>query len=102
MFGLESRDLSEMASVFSKHPEIEEVIIFGSRAMGNFKAGSDIDIALKGKKLNESTVREIEFELNEETCIPYFFDIICFEAIKNDALRKHIDDVGVEFPTLLQ
>ena len=49
MYGLLDRNLKFILEAISKYPEIEEVIIFGSRAMGNYKKGSDIDLALKGK-----------------------------------------------------
>jgi predicted nucleotidyltransferase len=97
MFGLQDRDFAEMQRIFDKYPEIEEIIIFGSRAMGNYKKGSDVDLAVKGKNLSGAVIREIEFELNEETQIPYFFDVLQYEALTNEKLRKHIDEFGCRF-----
>lgn len=56
MYGLLERDLKYILEAVRKYPEIEKVIIFGSRAMGNYKPGSDIDIALKGQNVNRTTV----------------------------------------------
>lgn len=49
MFGLSNTVISEICNVFKMYPDIEEVLIFGSRAKGNYRTGSDIDLAAKGK-----------------------------------------------------
>ena len=93
MYGLLERDLKCIFQAVSKYPEIREVIIFGSRAMGNFKAGSDVDLALKGK-IDRKTVNRLSDDLNEEQPLPYFFDVISYEDISNHELKNHIDTVG--------
>ncbi len=75
------------------YPAVKEAILFGSRAMGREKIGSDIDIALKGENL-ESLVYEVSGQLNEETPLPYFFDILDFTSITNEDLIEHINRVG--------
>ena len=67
LFGLKQSDLQNIIDVIQQQMEIEEAIIFGSRAKGNYRAGSDIDIALKGPKVNIITTRNISYILNEET-----------------------------------
>lgn len=62
--------------------------------MGTYQRGSDIDIALKGRKLTSSICSHIHFELEEETLLPYFFDITDYQSIKNEKLKEHIDRVG--------
>lgn len=47
-YGLEEQTLQTIFLIFGKYPEVEEVILYGSRAKGNFKPFSDIDITLKG------------------------------------------------------
>ena len=69
-------------------------ILYGSCALGTFKKGSDIDIALKGKEITSTICSLIHFELEEETLLPYFFDITNYEIIKNQKLIEHIDRVG--------
>lgn len=100
MFGLENRDLVEINLILSKYPEIENVLIYGSRAKGNYKIGSDVDIAIKGRQINNTVVNEIEMNLNEETFIPYFFDVVHYESLTNDELIKHIDKFGKELPII--
>lgn len=97
MFGLQARDFTEMQRVFNNYPDIEAVVIFGSRATGNYKKGSDVDIAVKGKHLTGTMIRAIALELNEETQIPYFFDVLHYETVTNGALKKHIDEFGKLF-----
>jgi len=93
-FGLSPRDLSEISDTMSTFPEIEEAVLFGSRAKGNYKPGSDIDIAIKGRAIEQSCVSGLSYALNEESSLPYFFDIIHYESISEQALIEHIDRVG--------
>jgi len=95
MHGLLERDLEYILKALANYPEIEEAIIFGSRAIGNYKKGSDIDIALKGKNLTYQTLISLNDDLNEEYPLPYFFDVINYHEISNEELKSHIDKVGV-------
>ncbi len=94
MFGLRESDLSQLKSLIKKYPQIEKVIIFGSRAKGNYRPGSDVDIALKGV-LTDELLLEIKYLLNEESDMPYFFDVLDYHTVDNPDLIKHIDRVGI-------
>lgn len=94
MYGLLERDLKYILKAVSKYTEIEEIILFGSRAMGNYKEGSDVDIALLGNDVNRNTVRRLSDDLNEEYPIPYYFDVINYNDISNEELKEHIDNMG--------
>ena len=83
-----------MIAIFSTYPEIEKVVIFGSRALGNAKPGSDIDLAFSGKNLTLHIVSQIQNHLEEETLMPYFFDCIYSATIKNKELLTHIQTCG--------
>jgi uncharacterized protein len=93
-FGLQRQDVDEIIHILQSYPVVEEAILFGSRAKGNFKQGSDIDIAIKGKGIDQGVVASISFLLNEEIELPYFFDIVHFEAISEQELREHVIRVG--------
>ncbi len=97
VFGLKYTDLQNIISVLLQHTEVEEAIIFGSRAKGNYKTGSDIDIVLKGSAINHSAVRNISYLLNEETQMPYKFDIVNYHTIVNADLVNHINRAGISF-----
>ena len=94
MYGLLDRDLRYMLEAVSKYAEIEEAIIFGSRAMGNYKNGSDVDLALKGSGIDRTIVRRLYDDLNEEYPLPYFFDLVNYDDIANEELKEHIDSQG--------
>ncbi|MEN1762016.1 nucleotidyltransferase domain-containing protein [Anoxynatronum sibiricum] len=94
MNGLLDRDLNFIIEAVDKYSEIEEVILFGSRAMGNYKKGSDVDLAIVGENIDRKILRRISDDLNEEYPLPYFFDVLNYNDISNEALKKHIDSVG--------
>ena len=93
-FGLQSDDLGEIVKIFQQCPAVEEAVIFGSRAKGNYRKGSDIDIAIKGKDIGYDDVTSLSFALNEDSNMPYYFDIVYFETISETALIDHINRVG--------
>lgn len=95
-FGLTTTDLEKIRQVFAHFPEIESVVIFGSRAMGNYKNGSDVDLALKGP-VTEEMLREVSSHLNQKLPLPYFFDVVIYNQIQNAELKKHIDEEGRVF-----
>jgi predicted nucleotidyltransferase len=72
-----------------------EVIIFGSRAKGNFRRGSDIDIALKGEHISFELVAGLQTRFNQEMPVPHHVDLVHYESISNQDLIDHIDRVGI-------
>lgn len=93
MYGLKESDLNYIVNVLRQHPEIEQAILFGSRAKATEKPGSDIDLALKGKAL-ANIITTISGILNDESPLPYEFDIIDYNSLENQKLKEHIDRVG--------
>ena len=93
-FGLTERDTEVIIETFATFEEIEEAVIFDSRAMGHAKRSSDVDLALKGKRLDLTTVTHVKFVLDEELPLPYFFDVVHYDALTNPALKAHIDHEG--------
>jgi predicted nucleotidyltransferase len=91
-FGLGPRALELIRAVFRRHPEIREVKVFGSRAMGRFEKNSDVDLALWGE-LDLSLIGRILSEL-DELPLPYTFDVQAYATIRHAPLRQHIDEVG--------
>jgi len=94
-FGFSKQDQERILSVLQKFPEIEKAIVFGSRAMGNFKKASDVDLAIAGKNITAKTAIRLRFQLNEELPLPYFFDVVVYEKIATDKFKQHIDEHGV-------
>lgn len=92
-FGLKETLISRVNSVFDKYPEIEEVIIYGSRAKGSHREGSDIDITLKGTGLTDSIRSKVWLDIDELNT-PYLFDISIYHNLHSPDLEEHIDRVG--------
>ncbi|MBX9744193.1 MAG: nucleotidyltransferase domain-containing protein [Chlamydiales bacterium] len=97
MFGLIDADIEMIRDVFQSYPEIKRAVIFGSRAMGNYKPGSDVDLALQGDSINSALAGAIGIALNERLSLPYKFDIIAYTKELNADLKAHIDIYGKIF-----
>ena len=95
-FGLSKKTLDSLNSIFRKYHQVEKVIIYGSRAKGNFTEGSDIDLTIIGQKVDHSIIQLINNEI-ENLLLPYIFDISIFNNIKNKDLIEHIKRVGLTF-----
>lgn len=97
-FGLTTRDLDCLFTILSKYPTIELVYVFGSRAKGNFKQGSDIDLAIMNSGITDEVIRLLKVDF-EESALPYMVDVINYPLLKNQQLKDHIDRIGVQFYT---
>ena len=93
-FGIPESDLNALISELRKNKKITEIILFGSRAKGTFSNGSDIDIALKGSKLNLKDILDSKIGI-DKLLLPYKIDLVIFKRIKEPALISHIKRVGV-------
>ena len=93
-YGLKDETIANIQAIFSTFPEVEKAILYGSRAKGNFKPASDIDITLEGEKLNLQILNQIEWKL-DDLLLPYTFDLSIFRHINNVDLIEHIERVGV-------
>jgi len=94
-FGLSAKTLEEISGVMVRHPEVEKAVIYGSRAKGNYKRGSDIDLTLFGEALGFDDLLKIMTEL-DDLLLPYTFDLSIFRMIDHEGLRSHIERVGQE------
>lgn len=92
-FGLTERTLSRLTALFQAYPEIEQVIIYGSRAKGTHRAGSDIDLTLVGEQITPETLNRLFGEL-QDSDIPYLVDLSIYSQLTHPDLLKHIQQVG--------
>lgn len=93
-FGLPERTLNELLDYFKSNINIEKVVIYGSRAKGNYRKGSDIDFAIWITD-NENS-RNVYWDL-EELPTPYKFDVTDYKALTHEALKNSIDKDGKIF-----
>ena len=91
--GLSDKTLSYIRQTLSQYPEVESAIIFGSRAKGNFKNGSDIDLTLTGTEISVALLNKISSQL-DDLSLPYTMDLSIFSFIENPDLILHIQRVG--------
>ncbi len=96
MYGLSERAVKKIIEVLEQKPEISKVVLFGSRAKGNFRNGSDIDLVLFGEKLDLKALFKLETAL-DVLMLPWEIDLVLFPTITNQELKEHIDRVGKVF-----
>ncbi|MGB4850219.1 MAG: restriction endonuclease subunit S [Saprospiraceae bacterium] len=95
-FGLTENIIEKINIVFEDNSRVDKAIIFGSRAKGNYREGSDIDIAIKGRGLTFSDLLELSVKLDELN-LNYKVDLLDYGTIKEKDLIEHIDRIGIEF-----
>ncbi len=96
-FGLKQADSDQIRAVFSRYPQVRKAVLYGSRAMGNYKTGSDIDLTLCGK---DDLTLDILYRIMEDLdnlLLPYTFDLSIFNHINDPDVISHINRVGCTF-----
>lgn len=93
--GLSARSIAAIRAIFARFPEIESAVLYGSRAKGTHKPGSDLDITLFGDRLSEHILLRVAGAFDDSS-LPYTADLSRFASLKNEELREHIARVGLE------
>ena len=93
--GLKKKQLEKICEVLSHHPEVDEAILYGSRALKTNKPGSDIDLTLKGNALDLKLLNKISAEL-DDLLLPYNVDMSLYNSINDSELLDHINRVGIK------
>lgn len=93
MIGLSEKELEVLKNTFQKFPKIKEVVLFGSRALNTHKNASDVDLALIGD-IDIQILSKLKYILEEDTILPYFFDVVIYNNLENQELKEHIDSFG--------
>ncbi len=92
-WGLSAATLTTIRFILTQEPKVKKAILFGSRAKGTYKLGSDIDLALVGEELDIDTIGRLARAF-EESSLPYQVDVCWLAAVEHAALREHIERVG--------
>ena len=95
-FGLSDTVIKELQEIFRRHTNIEKVLIFGSRSKGNYRAGSDIDLAVIGKDIDYNLLLSILCEIDDLDLL-YTVDLLDYQKKKGTPIGDHIDRVGQVF-----
>ncbi len=93
-YGLKKETIESIQNAIAHVPAIKKVVLYGSRAKGNYRAGSDVDITLFGENLTLDNSVYPLMDLLDELYTPYSFDICIFDYIDNENLVEHIQRVG--------
>lgn len=96
IYGLKDEVVEAICKTFQNYPEVEKAILYGSRAKGNFKPASDIDLTLEGSSLDLTILNQISWEF-DDLLLPYTFDLSIYNQISNPELLDHIQRVGIVF-----
>lgn len=94
-YGLPPAAIVRIREVFARFPEVDKAVLYGSRAMGTYKNGSDIDLTLHGE-LSLPHLAAVASEL-DDLLLPYTIDLSLFALLNNADLREHIGRVGKVF-----
>ena len=96
MFGLKESQIDKIIHCFAKYESIDRVIVYGSRAKGNFIPGSDLDLTIVEKGMNQEEIVRLENQL-DDLLLPYKIDLSLKRQINNPELLAHIERVGQIF-----
>lgn len=96
MYGLSDNVTSEIQDVFRRHSNIDKVLIFGSRAKGNYREGSDIDLAVIGSGISFSQLLDINNDIDDLGLL-YNVDLLDYKKQIGTPIGEHIDRVGKVF-----
>lgn len=95
-YGLKENTILRIQSILANFPQIEEAILYGSRAKGNYKNGSDIDLTFKGENLTLFILGKVDEQL-DDLLLPYTFDLSIYHQINSPELLDHMNRVGKLF-----
>ena len=96
-FGLKESVIQQIGAVFARHPQVGKAVLYGSRAKGNYRNGSDIDLTLEGgADLTTDVLYRIMDEI-DDLLLPYSFDLSILADITDLAVLDHIRRVGMVF-----
>jgi len=91
-YGLTEATIDKIQGVFARFPAIDKAVLYGSRAKGNFRTGSDIDLTLYGEALTSDLCSTIASEL-DDLLLPYTIDLSIFDALNNDAVASSATNI---------
>jgi predicted nucleotidyltransferase len=97
--GLPPHVVANLNGIFEQWPQIKRVVLYGSRAMGTYRTGSDIDLCVEGEDLDLGDLLKIDTAI-DDLLLPWKVDLSLRHTIENPAMLAHIERVGVPiYPT---
>ncbi|MBR1834534.1 MAG: nucleotidyltransferase domain-containing protein [Bacteroidales bacterium] len=93
-YGLKDNELGDLCSLFAANCRVVRAVLYGSRAKGNYKPFSDIDITLMGDDLTHHDLLTL-CQAIDDLLMPYETDLSLYKEINNPALLEHINRNGI-------
>lgn len=93
-YGIKAKYWDQILGLLHSDPGVKQILLFGSRAKGNFKPGSDLDLCLKGAELTERDLLKLRTAL-DALDLPWRIDLIHYESLSDLAVKEHVDRVGI-------
>lgn len=93
--GLKDKELDQILNLLKQIKKIQKVTVYGSRAKGNFRPGSDIDLVITASNMDISELLKIENDL-DDLMLPYKIDLSLFHHIEDKEILEHIKKVGID------
>lgn len=94
MTGLTNIELNKLVTLFASYDEIEQAVLYGSRAKGTYKPFSDIDITLFGVRMTSRILNILAGDI-DDLLLPYQVDLSIYSRLTNESLKSHIKRVGI-------
>jgi predicted nucleotidyltransferase len=95
-FGLRETDIERINHLLEQSDKVQKAIIYGSRAKGNYKPSSDIDLTLIAPDMSISELYQLENQI-DDLLLPITVDMSLYHHISNPDLIEHIERVGKVF-----
>jgi len=95
-YGLSEKTVARIRELLAQFPEIKRAVLFGSRAKGTYRKGSDVDLALEGEEVNWRLLGRIEMAL-DDLMLPYTFSLIELSDATNAEVLEHVRRIGKIF-----
>jgi predicted nucleotidyltransferase len=96
MFGLTEHTIKAIQNILKAYPKVDKAVLYGSRAIGNYRKGSDIDLTLLGQDLDLTILHQIEDDI-DDLLLPYKIDLSIYHQINNPEFLDHIFRIGKVF-----
>ncbi len=96
-FGLKQATIEKIGAVLARYPQVEKAVLYGSRAKGNYRNGSDIDLTLCG---GADLTLHVQYRISDELddlLLPYTIDLSILGHISDPDLIEHIQRLGMTF-----
>ena len=92
--GLPSEACDQVLAEIQKQTPVQRVVLYGSRALGRHRSGSDVDLCLTAPAMTLEQLLQLGAQL-DDLLLPWSIDLQLDHLISHEGLREHIERAGV-------